>query len=51
MNQPKHPTPNDQRSDVMNPNNPAHKADRDNRANQLNPQHTPSKPGGAPAKR
>jgi hypothetical protein len=29
--------PNDQRSDVKNPNNPAFKADHDNRANQLNP--------------
>ena len=33
----KKPTPNDQRSNVKNPNNPAHKSDQDNRANQLNP--------------
>lgn len=38
------PTPNDQRSNVKNPNNPAHKQNRDNRANQLNPQHAPTKP-------
>lgn len=30
-------TPNDQRSDVKNPNNKDFKAARDNRANQLNP--------------
>lgn len=28
-----HPTPNDQRSNVKNPNNPAHEADRRNRIN------------------
>lgn len=38
------PSPNDQRSNVKNPNNPAHKANRDNRANQLNPNHAPTKP-------
>ncbi len=32
-----HPDPNDQRSDVKNPNNPAYEDDQDNRANQLNP--------------
>jgi Leucine-rich repeat (LRR) protein len=32
-------SPNDQRSDVMNPNNPEHQATLDNRANQLNPKH------------
>lgn len=31
------PSPNDQRSDVKNPNNPAFKADRDNRSRQLDP--------------
>jgi hypothetical protein len=31
------PSPNDQRSNALNPNNPAHKEARDNRANQLNP--------------
>lgn len=32
-------SPNDQRSDIMNPNNPEYKATQDNRANQLNPKH------------
>lgn len=41
----KTPRPNDQRSNVKNPNNPAHKADRDNRANQLNPNHSKTKRG------
>ncbi|MHA2227446.1 MAG: hypothetical protein ACXAC8_19675 [Candidatus Hodarchaeales archaeon] len=31
--------PNDQRSDVMNPNNPEYQDALDNRANQLNPKH------------
>lgn len=35
----KQPTPNDQRSDVKNPNNPQHQQNQDNRAGQLNPQH------------
>jgi len=35
----KTPNPNDQRSDVKNPNNPAHKSDQDNTANQKNPNH------------
>lgn len=43
------PTPNDQRSDVKNPNNPAQKSAQDNKANQLNPNHQPSK--GQPAKK
>lgn len=43
------PTPNDQRSNVKNPNNPAHKANQDNRANQLNPNHQPTK--GQPPKK
>ena len=30
-------TSNDQRSNVMNPNNPAPQAARDNRSNQMNP--------------
>jgi hypothetical protein len=38
-------TPNDQRSDVKNPNNSEHKQDRDNRANQQNP-NNPAHPGG-----
>lgn len=41
----KHPTPNDQRSNVKNPNNPAHKHNADNRSNQLNPNHKPTKGG------
>lgn len=32
-----HPTPNDQRSNVLNPNNPARKDANDNHSNQLNP--------------
>lgn len=42
-------TPNDQRSDVKNPNNPAQKSAQDNRANQLNPNHAPTK--GVPPKK
>ncbi|MBK8690954.1 MAG: hypothetical protein IPN17_01260 [Deltaproteobacteria bacterium] len=38
------PKPNDQRSNIKNPNNPAFQQNRDNRANQLNPQHAPTKP-------
>ena len=42
------PSPNDQRSDVKNPNNPAHKSAQDNRSNQMNPNNPahPSKQGG-----
>ncbi len=36
-------SPNDQRSDVMNPNNPEYQSDLDNRSNQLNPQHRSSR--------
>ena len=43
------PTPNDQRSDVKNPNNPAHKQAQDNRADQLNPNNQPTK--GQPPKK
>jgi len=32
----KNPSPNDNRSNVMNDNNPANKASRDNRSRQLN---------------
>lgn len=32
-------SPNDQRSDVLNPNNPEFQAALDNMTNQLNPQH------------
>jgi hypothetical protein len=38
------PSPNDQRSNVKNPNNPASQQDRDNRSSQLNPNH-PAHPG------
>jgi hypothetical protein len=38
------PSPNDQRSNVKNPNNPAFKQDRDHRSVQLNP----SDPRNAP---
>lgn len=31
------PSPNDQRSNALNPNNPAHKASQDDRSRQLNP--------------
>lgn len=44
----KHPSPNDNRSNVMNPNNPAHAANNDNRSGQLNPQR-PNSGAGAPA--
>ncbi len=39
------PSPNDQRSNVKNPNNPAFKHNLDNRANQLNPNHAPTQGG------
>lgn len=39
----KPPTPNDNRSNIKNPNNPAQKADKDNRSNQKNPNQLPSK--------
>ncbi|WP_269317250.1 hypothetical protein [Ureaplasma diversum] len=32
--------PNDQRSDVMNPNNSNYKSNNDNRSNQLNPNNS-----------
>lgn len=35
-------SPNDQRSDVKNPNNPEHKAAQDNRSRQLNPNTRPA---------
>ena len=35
----KQPSPNDQRSNALNPNNAASKAAADNRANQMNPEH------------
>ena len=41
------PSPNDQRSNVKNPNNPALKADRDNHSNQKNPNHKPTKGGSS----
>ncbi len=41
-------SPNDQRSNVKNPNNPAHKQDRDNRSDQMNPNNDahPSRQAG-----
>ncbi|MCY1083005.1 hypothetical protein [Archangium lansingense] len=42
------PNPNDQRSNVKNPNNPDYKQDRDNRSNQKNPNNDahPSRQAG-----
>ena len=34
------PSPNDQRSDALNPNNSAHSAAADNRSNQMNPNNS-----------
>jgi hypothetical protein len=42
-NMDKKPSPNDQRSNVKNPNNPASKEAADNRSNQVNPEHKASK--------
>ncbi len=39
----KTPSPNDQRSNVKNPNNPANKAAVDNRADQMNPNNKQTK--------
>ncbi len=39
----KQPSPNDQRSNALNPNNAAFKAAGDNRANQMNPNNPASK--------
>ena len=41
----KTPAPNDQRSNVKNPNNSDNKAAKDNRSNQKNPNHAPTKGG------
>jgi hypothetical protein len=35
-----HPTPNDQRSDVHNPNSSVYQAAADNRSNQMNPNNS-----------
>lgn len=43
----KKPSPNDQRSDVKNPNNPAYVADRDNRQS-LGHEHVPPSPTPEP---
>ena len=40
------PTPNDQRSNALNPNSAASKAGRDNRSNQMNP-NNPAHPSNA----
>ena len=49
------PKPNDQRSDVKNPNNPAHQEAGDNRSRQLDPQdpkhQAPRESQPAPAKK
>lgn len=37
------PKPNDQRSDVKNPNNAQQKSNQDNRADQKNPNNTATK--------
>ena len=45
-------SPNDQRSDSMNPNNPAYKDSQNNRSDQLNPNnpaYESSREAGAPA--
>ncbi len=43
MSKGNHPSPNDQRSDVKNPNNPSYEEDQDNRADQLNPNNEDTK--------
>lgn len=43
----KKPTPNDQRSNVKNPNNPQKQAADDNRSRQLNPE-SPAHPSQQP---
>ena len=45
----KTPSPNDQRSNVKNPNNPAYKSAQDNRADQLNPNNAATKGAPTPA--
>jgi hypothetical protein len=44
------PSPNDQRSNALNPNNAAHKASQDNRSRQLNPKEdaNPTAPASVP---
>ncbi len=44
----KQPSPNDQRSDVKNPNNPAYRDDRDNRLEQGRP-NVPPPPEAQPS--
>ncbi len=41
-------TPNEQRSNVKNPNNPAYKSAQDNRSNQLNPNQQQSRSDSSP---
>ncbi|MDI1476356.1 MULTISPECIES: hypothetical protein [Polyangium] len=43
------PKPNDQRSDVKNPNNPAYRDDRNNRIEQGHPNVPPPPQGQPPA--
>jgi len=42
------PSPNDQRSDALNPNNPAHKAAQDNRSRQLDRKDNATPPAAPP---
>jgi hypothetical protein len=55
MSDKKAPLPNEQRSDVKNPNNPAHQGAGDNRSRQLNPKDPthqgPREPQPAPVKK
>jgi len=44
-----HPSPNDQRSNAMNPNNASHKASMDNRSVQLNISELPEQPSNPPS--
>lgn len=46
-NKDKMPTPNDQRSDQMNPNNPGYKSAQENRSDQMNP-NNPRHPSNTP---
>lgn len=52
----KHPSPNDDRSNVKNPNNPQYEKDRQHRIEVGHPNvppaapHAPRNPGGAPSK-
>ncbi|MFO0586620.1 MAG: hypothetical protein U0441_03745 [Polyangiaceae bacterium] len=45
------PSPNDDRSNVKNPNNPAHEADKKNREKQAEQPPAPKPPAQQPPKR